>query len=292
MVVCSLTGGIGNQLFQYAMAKAVSERTNSELLFDITSFKWDSLRDFELESLGLDYSIVPNELVEYLKSDPMTIQQKIKVKLNIPLKYYHKVYIKEKKFEFDPNFKKFRSKKVYFEGYWQSEKYFKSIRAKILQDITFKGVSNECMNFSKTILTKKETVSIHVRRGDYFTNPETTNYHGLTDYLYYKSAIELIKEKINNPYFFVFSDDKKYVKEIFGDIENLIVVDFFDRGIDDLYLMSLCNHQIIANSSFSWWGAWLNKNSSKIVVSPKQWFQNKEMQLQTNDLIPTEWIRL
>jgi hypothetical protein len=292
MVVCNLTGGIGNQLFQYAMAKSVALRGKTELFFDIRSFQWDELRTFKLDQLGLDYKIVSNEMVEFLKSNPLSYYQRFKKQLGISEPYYKHSYIKELSFQFDDNFKKFRSKNVYLEGYWQSEKYFESIRLHILTEIQFGLSSYISGKYLANILQEKESVSIHVRRGDYAHNPETASYHGLMNFDYYKKAIDLIKTKLNQAYFFVFSDDKAYVKELFGDFNNLVIVEECERDIDDLCLMSKCKHQIIANSSFSWWGAWLNQNQNKIVISPNQWFNDVSMQLQTKDLIPSRWIKI
>lgn len=292
MVVCNLTGGIGNQLFQYAMAKSVALRGKTELFFDIRSFQWDELRTFKLDQLGLDYKIVSNEMVEYLKSNPLSYYQRLKKQLGVIEPYYKHSYIKELSFQFDDNFKKFRSKNVYLEGYWQSQKYFESIRLHILTEIQFGLSANISGKYLTKILKERESVSIHVRRGDYAHNPETASYHGLMNFDYYKKAIDLIKTKLNHPYFFVFSDDKAYVKELFGDFNNLVIIEECERDIDDLCLMSNCKHQIIANSSFSWWGAWLNQNQNKIVIAPNQWFNDVSMQLQTKDLIPSRWIKI
>jgi hypothetical protein len=134
-------------------------------------------------------------------------------------------------------------------------------------------------------------ISMHYRRGDYAENLETTKYHGMPDSKYYSKALQYISERQNNLKVLVFSDDKDWVTKsvklpiTFEIIEGL-------EDIEELILMSHCKHNIIANSTFSWWGAWLNENPEKIVIAPKRWFANEEMEAQTQDLIPETWIRM
>jgi hypothetical protein len=292
MIIIYLSGGIGNQLFQYSMGKSLSERYNCELLFDIRSFNWDTLRNFELNKLGLNYKIADLHEIEVVKKYPLTKVEKIKQKIGFKIPYYKKSFIKEYNFNYDPNFELYRNKYVYLEGYWQSEKYFKNIRSIILKDLKFENLSKKAREYKNQILKINESVSIHVRRGDYAKNPETTEYHGLMDVEYYLNSIKILKNRLCDPVFYIFSDDKEYVKMIFENIPNINFVENLENDIEDLHLMSICKHQIIANSSFSWWGAWLNDNKSKIVVAPKKWFKNEEIQSQTRDLIPEEWLRI
>jgi hypothetical protein len=292
MIISYLSGGIGNQLFQFAMGLSMAKRKNIELLFDVNSFRWDNLREFELQKLGIDYNIASDELIFKIKNTPSNFISKIKKRLNIEIPYYQQSYIKEQDFEYDLNFQKFNSNNVYFEGYWQSENYFRDIRGSILKSITFDNLSNECLEFKNNISKSLNSVSLHIRRGDYAQNPETNEYHGLMGINYYKSSIEILNSKLNNPTFFVFSDDKSYAKSLFDGKENFIVIDSKFEDYEELFLMSKCEHQIIANSSFSWWGAWLNQNKNKNVIAPKNWFKNQEMQSKTKDLIPKEWMRI
>ena len=135
-------------------------------------------------------------------------------------------------------------------------------------------------------------VSLHIRRGDYVSNPVTNNYHGTCSLAYYKKAVLLLKEKIENPSFFIFSDDLLWARENLDFINDMTFIDL-DKSIPDheeMHLMSQCKHNIIANSSFSWWGAWLNENSDKIVIAPKKWFSDNT--INTEDLIPAKWMRI
>jgi hypothetical protein len=292
MIISYLSGGIGNQLFQFAMGLSIAKRKNIELLFDVNSFRWDNLREFELQKLGIDYNIASDELIFKIKNTPSNFISKIKKRLNIEIPYYQQSYIKERDFEYDLNFQKFNCNNVYFEGYWQSEKYFRDIRDSILKSITFNNLSNECLEFKNNISKSLNSVSLHIRRGDYAQNPETNEYHGLVGINYYNSSIEILNSKLKNPTFFVFSDDKSYAKSLFDGKENFIVIDSKFEDYEELFLMSKCEHQIIANSSFSWWGAWLNQNKNKNVIAPKNWFKNQEIQSKTKDLIPKEWMRI
>jgi hypothetical protein len=131
-----------------------------------------------------------------------------------------------------------------------------------------------------------------VRRGDYVSNSVTTDFHGLCDIQYYKHAIEKINLEIPNPTFYIFSDDKGYVKEIFQEQKNIVFIEHIPFDFEELLLMSYCKHNIIANSSFSWWGAWLNTNINKIVIAPRRWFANNSMNQQTMDLLPKTWEKL
>jgi hypothetical protein len=131
-----------------------------------------------------------------------------------------------------------------------------------------------------------------VRRGDYVTNSATSDFHGLCDIQYYKYAIDKINLEIPNPTFYIFSDDKGYVKEIFQEQKNVVFIEHIPFDYEELLLMSYCKHNIIANSSFSWWGAWLNTNMHKMVIAPNLWFANKEMNNKNSYLIPESWCKI
>jgi hypothetical protein len=141
------------------------------------------------------------------------------------------------------------------------------------------------------LIEESESVSIHVRRGDYVNNPKVNEYHGSLQSDYYLKAIEVINNKVSDSKFYIFSDDIEWVRDnMFGDLNAVFVKTTSDE--EDMYLMSKCKHNIIANSSFSWWGAYLNSNESKLVVAPVQWFKNAEMNEKTLDLVPTNWYRV
>jgi hypothetical protein len=180
-------------------------------------------------------------------------------------------------------------------GYFQTELYFIAYRDVILQDFRIKEqLSQNSIQYADVIMNVN-SVSLHVRRGDYITNIKTNQTHGTCRPEYYKNAIKYILSEIKVPHFFVFSDDLEWVKEQ-NWLKNLQVT-FVNgntglKSYEDMVLMALCKHNIIANSSFSWWGAWLNDNVNKIVVAPRKWFINSKKNSQIKNLLPIEWIKL
>jgi Glycosyl transferase family 11 len=178
---------------------------------------------------------------------------------------------------------------IYLDGYWQSEQYFAQYADKIREDFTFKlQLSNQNAVITKQI-SQENSVSLHVRRGDYVTNSKNA-FIGVCSLDYYQTAVEQIKMQVDKPVFFIFSDDINWVKDNLSldDKAVLISHNLGSESYNDMRLMSLCSHNIIANSSFSWWGAWLNANPNKIVIAPKQWFASK---LDDSDLVPSAWLR-
>ncbi|MFH1509084.1 MAG: alpha-1,2-fucosyltransferase, partial [bacterium] len=196
--------------------------------------------------------------------------------------------IKEQVYSYDSSILK-ADNNSYLDGYWQSEKYFKNIRGLLLKELELNNDEEEKIGKKeKEILSKPNTIAIHFRRGDYITNKKTNKVHGICQLEYYKEALNKVSGKIKKPILIIFSDDIYWVKNNFTtEYETYF---FNNPGHIDLVLMSRCEHQIIANSSFSWWGAWLNKNEHKIVIAPKVWFQagNKDIK----DLLPKDWIKI
>ena len=184
------------------------------------------------------------------------------------------------------------NKSCYIIGYWQSEKYFKSINETILNDFQLNiQPDNYHINLANQI-NNCNSVSVHVRRGDYLEDEKINSVHGILNNLYYYSSIELITTLVGEPHLFFFSDDIDWVKNNFylQFPHTFIDKDFLNKDSKDMWLMTQCKHNIIANSSFSWWGAWLNKNQDKIVIAPKNWFQNPKMN--SDNIVPENWVRL
>lgn len=262
MIVTRLIGGIGNQMFQYAAGRAVAYRTGQSLKLDISAFgKIDKKRE---------YSLFPFNIIEDFAT-PKDI-------INI------KVY-REPHFEFDPNALNMVGN-TYMIGYWQSHKYFKNISNIIKRDFTLKEEINTKILFS--ILTNN-SVSLHVRRGDYISDEATNAFHGACSMRYYNKAIGEVGNRIKDPHFFVFSDDINWCKNEFAPNYPVTFVEK-NKDFEDLYLISKCKHHIIANSAFSWWGAYLSSNLNKIVIAPGQWFNKAD--LDTRDLLLNRWLKL
>lgn len=266
MIITRLIGGIGNQMFEYAAGRAVAERTGQELKLDISAYKYDAKRQYSLSCFN-------------------TIENFLDVKNYFRAKQYN-----EQHFHFDPDLLK-TSGNIYMNGYWQSEKYFKDIEDIIRKDFTFKEFvkpKNDSVK-SEIQMHHNNSISIHVRRGDYVSNPQTNEYHGVLPIKYYEKAASIITDKIKDPYFFIFSDDINWCKSNFKlDYPTRFVEG--NRDWEDMQLMVYCKNHIIANSAFSWWGAWLSPFKEKIVISPKDWFAGADLDIK--DLIPERWIRL
>ncbi|MBU3968891.1 alpha-1,2-fucosyltransferase [Patescibacteria group bacterium] len=201
-------------------------------------------------------------------------------------------YYLEKTFMYDPDV--FSSKALYFEGFWQCEKYFKNIKNELRKEITLK---NPLSAHSQDILKKiRETnaISLHVRR---YASEHIIPWHGFCSIEYYIEAINQIVKCFPSPHFFIFSDNYPWVAENFLPVLKSLKYSFTlvennnDKNGEDLILMSNCKHHIIANSSFGWWGAWLNPKKDKMVIAPKKWFAHAPKN-NTKDLIPEEWITL
>jgi hypothetical protein len=176
-------------------------------------------------------------------------------------------------------------------GYWQSEKYFKRYESAIRGEFAFRHPLDARNAELAAEIGSVSAVSLHVRRGDYSSNPKTRAIHGLCSLEYYRAAIEHIAKRVELPCFFVFSDDIGWARDHLdvGFRCSFIGHNQGERNFVDMHLMSLCKHHIIANSSFSWWGAWLNPDPEKTVIAPRRWFANDTP---TGDLIPEEWVRL
>jgi hypothetical protein len=179
----------------------------------------------------------------------------------------------------------------YLVGYWQSERYFKNVSDVIRKDFTFCQPLNEQNAAIAEQIGSVNAVSLHVRRGDYINNPKALATHGLCPHSYYEAAIRYIEERVVTPYFFVFSDDMQWVRENIKIDHPCYYVDHNHgkESYNDMRLMSMCTHNIVANSSFSWWGAWLNSHTDKIVIVPQKWFVNNN---NVKDLFPSGWVVL
>ena len=283
MIVVKLTGGLGNQMFQYAFGRALSLHYNESVMFD--SFDYSIIKSFfqpAYRQMGLDVFNIKCIFLGGIAS--------LVLRLLVKAKILHD--FKEKKlFAFDRAV--FKEKFDYYVGHWQTEQYFQDIESTLRKDFEFKSkLSGRNKGMANKII-KCNSVSVHIRRGDYLTCG-ALNLSDLGKYSYYQNAIALVKKKVTNPIFFVFSDDLGWVKEnmsvFFKDNVNYIDLNNIKSSYKDMHLISLCKHNIIANSSFSWWGAWLNKNKSKLVIAPKEWCLDKD--LRVDDLIPGDWHKI
>jgi len=271
-IISNVYGGLGNQMFQYACGKAVANRLGARLYLDISWFEIGN-RVFMLDVFpNISYSLSPQR--NYIVRKIIALSKKILRRVGIQL--IREIY--EPDYFYWPGIEKIHSSVVLF-GYWQKEKYFSDISSIIRKDFMFPEFDNlEANNFAKKIKETPCPISIHVRRGDYVENPKVNSVHGVCPQDYYKKALQIIIDKYKgekNPELYIFSDDPDWVRNNFDNCGLSSVVvdikDHKDKPYHDMHLMSLCLHHIIANSSFSWWGAWLSSGEG-IVIAPKRWF--------------------
>lgn len=285
MIAVEIIGGLGNQMFQYATAKAMALHRRDDLLIDKRPFESYSLHSFSLPHFNVTAPYLKEEIVLDLKSTSDKLKAFIKGQKNYTL-------YQENGLGYDASLFDIPAKNVYLKGYFQSEKYFIKYEDEIRNDFEIVTPLQEKTVEMLTIIHEVNSVSLHIRRGDYVTNPEANSVHGTCNLDYYQRAISHIREVVENPIFFIFSDDIQWAKENLTIPETTHFIDFTDASTnyEDIKLMSTCKHNIIANSSFSWWGAWLNKNKSKIVIAPSKWF-NVDYH-NADDIIPESWMKI
>jgi len=294
MIIVQLYGGLGNQMFQYATGRALSLKNDTDLKLDLHAFESYS-KGITKRKYKLDIFNIKTKFASIKEVEEYTIPSKIMYLLNrnlkLPTNPYSSTYIKEKTLNFDESVMKL-SKKIYLDGYWQTEKYFKNFDKQIKIDFIFKSEPSSKNKVLLEQIKSTNSVSIHVRRTDYVSDKETNEFHGVIGTEYYRAAIVLLSQKVKNPRYFIFSDDISWCKINLKFIKDAVFVDYNkdDKSFEDMRLMSKCMHNIIANSSFSWWGAWLNNNPNKIVIAPKKWFNDPTVGVK--DRVPKGWLKI
>ncbi len=292
MIIVKLSGGLGNQLFQYSFGRYLSLKYATDLKFDIqlTSFRTDfTPRQLGLSSFNITLDVAKKEDIQKFKIFNNGFLSQIERKIIERFPLVNQKVIIEKPFQILKE--SFCTNHRYYDGYWQSRIYADSFRQEIQSHLIMKeSLDVENQEIANEIL-KSNAISLHIRRGDYISVMSNSKIFAICPIDYYQRAINFFKGKFTNPIFYIFSDDIDWVRNNFSD-SNFKFVDINrERPHFDLHLMSLCSHNIIANSSFSWWGAWLNKNEEKIVIYPKVWYLNKKV----NDkaisvLMPNTWL--
>lgn len=285
MRVVKMKGGLGNQMFQYAFYKSLKLK-NEKVFFNLEHYRSTKEHNgLEIEKIfniklktdtKIEWLLKKNWLTNLIRS----IMKKIKI-----MKIYSIPDI-----IYDEKILKSPEKIVVYSGYWQSEKYFKEIETEIRKVFSFPELDGKNKEIEKKIVNE-ESIAIHVRRGDYINHPTLG---GLVTSEYYTKAMEYMEKCTKNPKYYIFSDEIEWCKKEL-DLEGREVVfinhNKGEESYKDMQLMSLCKHNIIPNSSFSWWGAWLNRNPNKIVIAPKKWF-TKESGYRYADIVPESWIKL
>jgi hypothetical protein len=293
MIIVKLFGGLGNQLFQYAAGRSLAAHHNISLKLDVRDIASNRVRPYSLSPFKIVEDFASEEEIARIKGTDRSFLSRWCFSLAEKMKpYYSRSVFREPYLKpFDANVFKTPTA-VYLDGYWQSERYFINIQDIIRREFTIKFEPNyENIKLAENICST-DSVSIHIRRGDYISKPETYRVHGTCELDYYARCMEIISKAVSKPHFFVFSDDYLWSTNNLKLIDRNVTHITHNIGTDfeDLRLMSMCKHNIIANSSFSWWGAWLNSNPKKVVLAPKRWFN--EATYDTRDLVPASWTKV
>ena len=279
MITVRIMGGMGNQMFQYAAARALALRTGQDLQLDISSFK----RDVRMYSLCLWRGVTARTVI--FKADPVTTT------------------VEERGLHYQPHLLQSLPQNSYLVGYWQTEKYFSEIRSLLQHEFQPKApITARGQETSRKIQAEGDkSVFLTVRRTDFLTNKT----HGLLPLSYYEQACATIATKVPDPHFFVFSDDPEWCRQHFRLPYRITVAGNFDRTVrhhrwfkghlgredEELWLMWQCRHAVMANSSYSWWGAWLGADlQGGIIIGPRQYLASSN--LDTSDIIPSRWLKI
>jgi hypothetical protein len=293
MIIVKLMGGLGNQMFQYALGRRLAYQHRTSLKLDLTWFQTQTLRSYQLDTLKISAEIAsPDDIERFKLAKWGGLKGGVYQAIQRRLPYYRQRVIAEQVPIFDVQVVKNVSRNAYLTGYWQSEKYFASIGSLVREELKLKvQPSADCRAWGEKI-QGGQSASLHVRHGDYLDSLSAYRIHGICPLGYYNKAIHHIRKQFPETTLFVFSDDMDWARQNLGSYDPVKFVELTGkiRDQEELLLMSLCEHHIIANSSYSWWGAWLGSCPEKITIAPQNWFNDATRN--TKDLIPETWIRL
>ncbi|MBU3627579.1 alpha-1,2-fucosyltransferase [Polynucleobacter sp. AP-Reno-20A-A9] len=292
-IIAQLQGGLGNQLFQYATGRALALQKQASLLLDHSWYTqtYDDVtpRELLLSELNTKGSLISFQPKIQRPKRIQRIAQKF-----WPINPF--VFTEQAPYRFDPRLIKspaFKQQNLYLMGYWQSYKYFESIKSILQSEISPKKPLDT--HYQNYLLKIQATTSamVHVRRGDYVNLASAAKVHGFVGLDYYHEGMKLLLERNPETHFFVFSDDIEWAKEKLPYPERATFVQSLnssDAVIQELELMTHCQNHLIANSSLSWWAAWLSKNPNGTIYCPKKWMNDTSLDL--NDLLPPSWQRI
>jgi Glycosyl transferase family 11 len=291
MVIVRIKAGLGNQMFQYAVGRSLALQKGTDLVMDNGLYEIDTFRKFELARFKISGKFLSRPrrmLEEQLQRRKLKPLRSVLETIRFPLV---PTYIQDLQKGFDRRPEE-SDRDLYLDGFWQSEQYFKSIRDLLLKDFTFKEDPDPENSRMLSCIDSSNAVCVHIRRGDYVSTASGRERHGVCSMDYYCSALDHIRQRTVDPVFFIFSDDPEWVVSDFPKIESATIVshNVGRNDIEDMRLMMRCRHFIIANSTFSWWAAWLSRHPGKIVIAPKVWYASPT--LSDADLVPENWVRL
>jgi len=291
MIIVKIFGGLGNQLFQYGFGLYLADVLNTKVVFDVQTIRNEksfTKRNLELSVFDIHLDLASGSDVKIVKKFNKGILERIERKLvqKCPFLFRH-YYVESSARKHIIN--TYLRDDCYYDGYWQSEIYLKAIEHILRPKFVIKQALDLLnANMLKNIISSN-AVSLHIRRGDYLSIQSNTQIFNECTLYYYMNAVNLIREKVLNPTFYIFSDDIEWARAHFIGQE-YIFVDFNTNSPgNDMFLMSHCRHHIISNSTFSWWGAWINNHQDKMVITPEKWFKNGMSEV---GLLPESWIKL
>lgn len=292
MNIVKVKGGLGNQMFQYAFGMMLQFTKGKTTRFDLYEYttalnkQGYTLRPYELAAFNTNIPVAERKYIDK-KLRPGRLRKLIQKATGTSLRHYYAPVI-----GYDVAALNLPGD-AYFSGYFQSYKYYAGYEEQIRQLFEFNSAAIDSQNLQLTNeMTRCNSVSVHIRRGDYVNDAAIQAAHETCTVDYYITCIEHMRRYIESPVFYFFSDDMEWVKQTFGSIKEQSYFMQHNTGSEswkDMYLMSKCKHHIIANSSFSWWGAWLNSSPNKHVLAPNKWFNDEESNRIIADLIPAEW---
>lgn len=293
MIIVRLKAGLGNQLFQYATGRSLACFHNTALKLDLSSYRSDDFRQYALSRFRVEENIATDGDMADVKAVPSRSLGRMfyRVREALVPRFRRRVFEENELGVYDPSIRK-TGPSVYLNGYWQSEKYFLDIREILLREFTLKEPPEEINRGLLEQIDDTLSVSVHVRRADYLIHAETAKRYLTCGIDYYRDAILRMTQKLRlKPHFFIFGDDMEWAKGNLPLSQNTTYVSHNQqKDYEDLRLIMACKHHIIANSSFSWWGAWLGNHPDKTVIAPKYYFKDRKLTM--NDWYVPSWLRL
>lgn len=296
MIVTRLMGGLGNQMFQYAAARALALRHGVELRVDLSYLEHQhpatTQRAYALGCFRLDAAFATEDDLRWARyGEPQDLRARLRDVVKTLLRPHRLHVVQQGGAGFDPRLLEAGPNSLLV-GYWQSEDYFRDAGAAVRADLSFRGEPDDETRRLAEAIEAANTVSVHVRRGDYVLDPRTSAFHGTLTPEWYAAAAAEVAARVEAPAFFVFSDDLDWCRRHLRLPHPTTFVERQQPAPDheDLRLMALCRHHVVANSSFSWWGAWLDPRPDKVVVVPTAWFADPSVD--TSRVPARGWIRL
>lgn len=287
MIIVRLTGGLGNQLFQYAAGFRLAQANQTQLKLDLSSYKVNPERAYALTPFRIQGLIASQQEInlfggrERIRSLKLWLHRK-----HLYLPAWH--WLRQTSPRIMPEVLAARGK-VYLDGVWQNQKYFEDVMPALQAELAFREAPTGQNQALAEKINAVNAASIHIRRGDYVNNPRTKSIHSVCTLDYYENALAALAKTMPDIHLFIFSDDPAWARENLSYPFPTTIVDHNppEQAHEDLRLMSLCRHHIIANSSFSWWGAWLNAYPQKQVYAPSRWFNTSNYNI--SDIVPPTW---